>query len=468
MERGGTQGIQFIVQLVLARLLLPEDYGVIALITIFLAVANTIVQSGFGTALIQKKTVDNLDFSSVFYLNLLVSLIMYIIIYFFAPTIALFYDELLLIKVLRVLAFTLFFGAINSVQIAIVSRSMQFKRFFFSSLGGILASGLIGIILAYLGFGAWALVWQQLINNIVITVILWFTVKWRPDFVFSVKRIKLLFQFGWKLLCSALIDTIYTNIYSLVIGKIYNPTLLGYYTRGEQFPKLIVTNINSSVSSVLLPAMSAHQNDIQRVKSMTRKSIKIGSSIVFPLMIGLAVCAEPLIVLILTEKWLPAVPFLQIMCITYAFWPIHTANLQAINAIGRSDIFLKLEIVKKVIAILILLLSIPMGIYVMVLLQPVNSLIATFINSYPNKRILKYSFTDQMKDILPSLLLSIVMGAVIYPLIYLELNTVMLLMLQCTVGIIVYLSGAILLKMELVQEITTLKKSMFKKRNGKV
>lgn len=468
MERGGTQGIQFIVQLVLARLLLPEDYGVIALITIFLAVANTIVQSGFGTALIQKKTVDNLDFSSVFYLNLLVSLIMYIIIYFFAPTIALFYDELLLIKVLRVLAFTLFFGAINSVQIAIVSRSMQFKRFFFSSLGGILASGLIGIILAYLGFGAWALVWQQLINNIVITVILWFTVKWRPDFVFSVKRIKLLFQFGWKLLCSALIDTIYTNIYSLVIGKIYNPTLLGYYTRGEQFPKLIVTNINSSVSSVLLPAMSAHQNDIQRVKSMTRKSIKIGSSIVFPLMIGLAVCAEPLIVLILTEKWLPAVPFLQIMCITYAFWPIHTANLQAINAIGRSDIFLKLEIVKKVIAILILLLSIPMGIYVMVLLQPVNSLIATFINSYPNKRILKYSFTDQMKDILPSLLLSIVMGAVIYPLIYLELNIVLLLILQCTVGMFVYLSGAILLKMELVQEITTLKKSMFKKRNGKV
>ena len=240
MERGGTQGIQFIVQIVLARLLLPEDYGMIALITIFITIANVFVQSGFNTALIQKKDADEVDFSSVFYLSLFVAGLLYIILFFTAPFIANFYEEPQLISVLRILALTLFFGAFNSIQNAIVARKMVFKKLFFSSLGAVVISGIVGIITAYAGFGVWALVFQQLLNQVSITLILWFTVKWRPKLVFSFESIKSLFSYGWKLLVAALLNTLYMDIRSLIIGKIYSPAMLGYYNRGEQFPKFIV------------------------------------------------------------------------------------------------------------------------------------------------------------------------------------------------------------------------------------
>lgn len=448
LERAGTQGIQFIVQIILARLLLPENYGTIALVTVFIAVANVFVQSGFNTALIQKKNADELDFSSVFYLSLFVAGIIYIFLFFIAPLIAEFYNEQQLIPILRVLTLTLFFGAVNSIQSAVVSRAMQFKRFFYSSVGAMLASGIVGIVMANAGFGVWALVGQQLTSQLMVTVILWYTVAWRPKLVFSFERLKGLFSYGWKLLCSGLIDTIYNNVYSLVIGKVYNSQMLGYFNRGDQFPNLIVTNINGSIQSVMLPTLSANQDDRVRVKAMVRRSIVTSSFVIFPLMAGLAVVAEPLVKIVLTDKWLPCVPFLQLMCISYAFWPIHTANLQAINAVGRSDVFLKLEIIKKAIGIIALCVGIPLGIYVMVGLKAVTSLIATFINAYPNRKLLNYSYKEQWKDIMPMLVLSLIMGAAVYSINFIKLNTSITLIIQIVVGVALYFGLAYLFKLE--------------------
>jgi len=462
-ERTGTQGMQFVIQLILARLLLPEDYGIIALIVIFISIATVFVQSGFNTALIQKKNADDTDFSSVLYLSLIVSSLIYTVLFISAPHIAEFYQEPKLIKVIRVLGVVLFFGAINSIQYAIISRTMQFKRLFFSSLGGVVISGVVGIILAYNGFGVWSLVGQQIINEFLIAVILWGTVKWRPQSVFSVTRVKILFSFGWKLLCSALIDTLYTNVYGLVIGKIYNAQMLGYYNRGQQFPNFIVSNINGSIQSVLLPTLSAHQDDKLKVKSMVRRSIITSAFFVFPMMIGLAVCAEPLVKILLTEKWLKAVPFLQILCISYAFWPIHTANLQAINALGRSDLYLKLEIIKKINGVLLLCISIPYGIYVMVAFHPIASLISSFINMYPNKKILNYSISEQWRDLAPSITLSIIMGASIYFIPLLGLGNWMTLILQIFIGTSVYFGLAYILRIETFTYIIDLIETVFKR-----
>ncbi|MFW6015999.1 MAG: lipopolysaccharide biosynthesis protein, partial [bacterium] len=363
MERGGTQGIQFIIQLVLARLLLPEDYGLVALVTIFITIARVFVQSGFNTALIQKKDADEVDFSSVLYLSIFVAGILYIILFFTAPFIAEFYRNPQLISILRVLSITLFFGAFNSIQNAFVAKYMIFKKLFYSSLGSIFISGTLGIIAAYAGWGVWALVLQQLVNKISISIILWFTVEWRPVLAFSFKKVKGLFSFGSKLLVSSLLNTLYQDLRSLIIGRIYAPAMLGFYNRGKQFPSLIINNINGSIQSVMLPALSSHQDNRNRVKNMVRRSIVTSSYIVLPAMVGLAVVAEPLVKIILTDKWLPAVPFLQIFCVSSALMPIHTANLQAINALGRSDIFLKLEVIKKITGLIILLSSVPFGIY---------------------------------------------------------------------------------------------------------
>ena len=448
MERGGTQGIQFVVQIILARILVPKDYGIIALIAIFITISNVFVQSGLNTALIQKKDADEVDFSSVFYLSLAIAGMLYVVLFFAAPLIAAFYGIFQLVPVLRVLSIILFFGAFNSIQNAVVAKKMQFKKLFFSSLGAMLSSGIVGIVLAYSGAGVWALVIQQLTNQFMITVILWFTVKWRPKLVFSFQKVKVLFLYGWKLLVSSLIDNLYGNLRSLIIGKIYNPTMLGYYNRGDQFPNIVVTNINGSIQSVMLPVLSANQDDKNKVRGMVRRSIVTSSFILFPMMMGLAVCAEPLVKILLTDKWLPCVPFLQLMCINYAFWPIHTANLQAINALGRSDIFLKLEIIKKSIGIIILCLSIPFGIYIMAATQSLVSLIASIINSYPNRNLLGYGYKEQIIDVMPSMILSIIMGVVIYTIRFRNLSVWLTLIIQIVFGIIIYVTLAYLFKLE--------------------
>lgn len=461
-ERIGATGVEFLVQIVLARLLTPQDYGIVGIITVFIAIANVFVMNSFSQALVQKLNADNKDFSSVFYINVALGVILYIILFFSAPFIADFYNNNLLTPMIRVLALTLIIGSVNSIQQAYVQRTMQFKRFFFSTLIGTTVSAAVGIAMAYMGFGVWALVVQTFTNQLVNTLVLWFTVKWRPELYFSAKRAKTLFSYGWKLLCSSLIDTTYNNLYSLVIGKVFNESELGAYNRGKQFPQAFVVVINSSIQSVIFPVMSELQENKDAVKAMMRKAIRISTFLIFPAMAGLVAVAKPMITILLTEKWLVCVPFLQFSCFTYAFWPIHTANLQAINAVGRSDIYLKLEIIKKTLGVIMLCITIPMGLYAMMIGSCVTTVLSSFINAFPNRKLLNYSYSEQIKDIIPSLVLSLVMCVVVLCISLLDMNVWLTVILQVVVGVFVYVAGAKLLKLDMLDYVLNLVKKLKK------
>lgn len=449
MERFGAQGAQFIVTVILARLLSPRDFGVISLISIFIVLANTLISSGFNTALIQKKNVDDLDLSSIFYLSLVVSGFINVILLFAAPFIAHFFKEQQLTILIRVLSFTLYLGALNSIQNAIVARKMQFKKLFFSSLGGTIVSGAIGIGLAYDSYGVWALVYQQISGQIIISIILWFSVKWRPRLIFSLKRVKKLFPYASKMLISSVIDVMYTNIRIVVIGRLYSPAILGFYNRGMQIPSLIVSNLDGSIQSVMFPALSSQQDDRLKVKIMVRRSIITSSFFVFPMMAGLAVIAKPLVYVLFTVKWLPAVPFLEIACVSSAFLPIHTANLQAISAMGRSDIFLRLELLKKTIGVCILIVSMFFGVYAVAFGAVISGAISTFINAYPNLKLLDYSYKEQWKDIMPSFVTALVMGTVVYSIQYFGFTPIITLAIQVVLGLVLYVVLARISKLEI-------------------
>ena len=466
LERCGAQGVTFIVSIVLARLLDPTVYGTVALVTIFTTIMQVFVDSGMGNALIQKKDADDLDFSSVFYFNMAMCSVLYLIMFFAAPFIASFYRMPELTAIVRVLSLVVVISGVKNVQQAYVSRHLMFKRFFFSTLGGTIGAAVIGIAMAYLGFGVWALVAQMLFNAAVDTTILWITVKWRPKKMFSFQRLKSLFSYGWKLLVSSLIDTVYNDLRQLIIGKKYSSGDLAYYNQGKKFPQLIVTNINTSIDSVLLPTMSKAQDDMAAVRSMTRRAIKTSTFLMMPAMIGLAVCAEPLVQLILTEKWLPCVLFLRIFCITYAFYPIHTANLNAIKAMGRSDLFLKLEIIKKTVGIIAILITMWISVQAMAYSFLVTTILNQIINSWPNKKLLNYSYFEQVKDMLPQILLSLGMGAAIYAVSFLHLSASLTLLIQIPLGVLVYWSGSKIFHVESYTYIIEMVKN-FKKRKKK-
>ncbi|MBQ2558977.1 MAG: lipopolysaccharide biosynthesis protein [Fibrobacter sp.] len=468
LERIGIQGTQFVVSIVLARLLAPENFGLIAIVTIIISIANVFIQSGLGTALIQKKDADNLDFSSVFYASLSLATIIYTGIFFTTPLIAQFYNNDELIPIIRVLTLTLFIGVFSSIQYAYVARNMMFKKLFFRSMGSIIPSSIVGISLAFAGFGVWALVAQQLFSASLSVIILWFTVPWRPRLSFSFQRLGKLFSFGWKLLLSSILDTIYSQIQGIVIGKMFSPTSLAFYDRGSHFPYIIVNNINNSIQAVMLPSLAAYQDDRPQVKKMMRRAIVTSSFLIIPMMAGLAAIAEPLVLVLLGEKWLPCVPFVRIFCFFYAFYPIHTSNLSAINALGRSDIFLKLEIIKKIYGLAILIGFIfyfrsPIGIAYGAAL---SALIASFVNASPNKKLLNYSYFEQLKDIAPSILLTCLMTVVISSLTYLHLNNYITIILQITVGCIIYLGLAKILHFECLDYLIKTV-AEFKRKHGK-
>lgn len=441
-------GVQFILQIILARLLSPEHYGVLSIMIVFTTLANVFIQNGFNTSLIQNKDVKEEDYSSVFWVSLGVSGVLYAAIFFASPLIAEFYEMPEIVLPLRVLALILFPGALNSVQVAKVSREMDFRKVFYSNVGAVVASGTVGITVALLGGGLWALVAQSMVNVFVACIVMRFTSKLKLRFVCELGRVRILFRYGWKLLVSSLIDTLYQDLRSLVIGWKYDSGTLGYYNRGKQFPQFIINAVNGAVQSVMLPAMSAEQDDRERVKKMMRTSITTSAYIIFPMMAGLAAVATPLISLLLTDKWLPAVPYMQIYCFTLAFYPVHTCNLQAINAMGRSDIFLKLEIIKKLMGVSFLVVAVlcfdsPIAI---AMTGVITTVVSCFINSYPNKKLVGYSYFEQMKDILPSLLLSVLMGAVILLVGMLRIHAFFLLLIQVTLGIAIYLGASVILK----------------------
>lgn len=463
-ERCGAQLVSAIVSVVLARLLLPADYGVVAMVTVFITVLNVFISNGLGNALIQKKNADDTDFSTVFYTNIVFCLTLYALLFLASPLISRFYNRPEMTPMLRVLGLVLIISGVKNIQMAYVSRNMQFKRFFFATLGGTLGAAVLGIWMAYRGYGAWALIAQHLFNMAVDTLILWLTVKWRPKRLFSFERLKGLFSYGWKLLVSALISTLYENLRSLIIGKKYSSEDLAFYKKGEIWPGLFVTNINSSIDSVLLPAMSRAQDDAAAVKAMTRRAIKTSTYLMAPALMGLCFISEPLVRLVLTEKWLPLLPYQRIFCITYMFYPIHTANLNAIKATGRSDLFLKLEILKKGIGLILLLTTMWFGVMAMAYSLLVNSVASQIINTWPNKKLLDYGYPEQLKDILPAIALAVGMGAIVYCVKFLHLSDVATLAIQIPLGVLIYAGGSILFKMESFRYLLSLAKSFFRKR----
>ncbi len=448
LERFGAYVVSFVVSVILARLLEPEAYGTIALVTVFTNILQVFVDTGLGRALIQKKDADDTDFSSVFYFNMAMCIILYATLYLLAPYIAKFYNNSDLISVVRVLGLTLIISGLKNVQQAYVSREMLFKKFFYATLWGTLVSAIVGVGLAYAGAGIWALVAQNLTNTFIDTLILWITVKWRPRRKFSITRLRKLLAYGWKLLVGGLVGTISDNLRQLMIGKLYTSSDLAYYNKGDQMPSIVNGTVNATIDSVIFPVLSKAQDDKAAVKNMTRRAIVSSTYIMAPIFIGLACCSETLVRLLLTEKWMPCVPYLRIFCITYLFYPIHTANLNAIMAMGRSDIDLKIEIVKKILEVLLLVIVMKHGVMAIAYSLVLTSLINQVINALPNKQLIGYSYFEQIKDILPELILACIMGAVVYVIGFLKINDFFILLLQVISGVTIYLGASVILKLD--------------------
>lgn len=448
LERFGAQGVTLIVSIVLARVLDPTVYGTVALVTVITTILQVFVDSGLGTALIQKKDADSVDFSTVFYVNLIICVVLYFSLFMVAPFISNFYNLPEIASVIRVLGLILIISGFKNIQNAYVSRNLLFKKYFFATLGGTLGAAFIGIWMAYHGYGVWALVFQNLFNQFIDTIILWITVKWRPTKEFSIKRLRGLFAYAWKLLLSSLLDTIWNQLRQLIIGKKYSSNDLAYYNKGNEYPYYATLALNSSIDSVLLPVMSRAQDNPNQIKEMTRRAIKMSSYLLWPLMMGLATCSKPLISLVLTDKWMDSAKYLVIFCVVYAFYPIHTANLNAIKALGRSDLFLKLEMAKKIINLGIILLTMWQGVFYLALGSIVASIFSQIINSWPNRKLLNYYYSEQLMDIVPYIAMSLVMAGIIYFIPLLGFGLVTTLFIQIISGVGIYLGLSLIFRVD--------------------
>ncbi len=459
LGRSSSQAITFIVSIILARLLTPELYGTIALIIVITSILQVFIDSGLGNALIQKIDADYIDFSTIFYFNILVCSLLYALLYYIAPYIAIFYKNKELVCLVRVVGTILIISGLRNVQLAYISRHLLFKKYFIASLFGSIFSGIGSIFMAYNKYEIWALAFQTISGQIIITIILWLIIPWRPSFVFSFQRLIKLFSFGWKLLASSFLGIFFNDIRKLIIGKLYTKEDLAFFNQGNLIPNYIISNINSSIDSVIFPVMSKLQNKADALKIMIRRSIQISSFLIMPLMTGLAVCSRTLIHIVLTDKWLPCIPYLYIYCFTFSIYPIHTANLNAIKAQGRSDIFLKLDIIKNTISLIALLITMKISVMAMAYSLIITSILNQLINTWPNKKILNYSYMEQIKDVIPSIISSLIMGVIVYFIQYLFNSSYIILISQIFVGVIVYLIISIKINRNSCQLILTLIKN---------
>lgn len=450
-ERITAQIITMAVTIILARIIAPEEYGIISIVLIFINIANSFVVNGFGNSLIQKKEADDLDFSTVFYFSIGFSFLLYLVLFIGAPLIADFYSMPQLTLVIRIMMIRLPIAAVNSIQQAYISRRMEFRKFFFATLGGTIVSAFVGIIMAYNGFGIWSVVAQYLTNVFIDTIVLSFTSGWRPRLMYSSERMKGLFSFGWKIMAVGVMTTVYANLRNLLIGKKYTSSDLAYCEKGEQFPSAIAGNINTSISKVLFPVLSTVQDNIPELRGMVRRSIKIGSFVLFPLMFGFASVADSFVLTFLTEKWAGCIPFLRMMCVIYALQPLQTSALQSFKAVGKSGLYLWIDIIKKVIGLIILFISLFAfdNVYYVVLGALVIEILSVIVLMPFNKKVLSYSFKMQIIDILPSAFLTAVMCIVLFLLNrIIGSNNVVRLFVDVPAGMIVYVGLSIITKNE--------------------
>lgn len=466
-ERIGAQGVTLLVTIVLARLLDPKVYGTVAIVQVFTTILQVFVDAGFGSALIQKKDADDIDFSTVFFFNIAMCSLLYVFIFCFAPYIASFYNMYQLTDIIRVMGLLIIISGVKSIQIAYVSRNMLFKAFFFSTLIGTVIAAFVGIWLAYAGFGVWALVIQNLVNQAVDTLVLWIVVKWRPLFVFSMHRLKQLFVFGGRILLSRIVETIYSKIRSLIIGIKFAPEELAYFEKGDIFPAALVSGITVSIDGVLFPTMSKVQDDSEKVLEITRQSVRISTYIMFPIMLGLVAVAKPLIILFLTEKWAPTVLYFQIFCIAYAFYPMHTSNITAMKSMGRSDMYFRLEMIKKIAGLAVVFLSIPFGVTAVAISTIITSIMSPIISAIPNNRLLNYKYRDQLMDVLPQMALSCIMMLIMMGVLIFNLNYLLTIVIQIAIGFATYYFGSIVFGLSereiCINLLTGIKKKIFMK-----
>lgn len=464
-ERAGAQGINFVVQIILARILMPEEYGIIALVTVFITICDVFVTYGFGNSLVVNKNSDSKDFSTCFYFGLGFAAVIYLIVFFGAPSIASFYDNPLLTPVVRVMGLRVPIAAVNSVQHAYVQKHMWFKKFFYATLVGTVVSGIIAVIMAYAGFGVWALVEQYLGNVLMDTVCLWIIVGWRPTREFSWQRLKAIYDYGWKILAVGLIDTFYGQLRNLIIGKKYSSEDLAYYNRGYRFPSFGMRLIEPTVNTVLFPALSQNQDNQKQMRDITRKVMMASTFIISPIMVGLAVVAKPLVLVLLTKKWLPCVIYLQIGCLANLFRPNQFINNCVVRASGNSGLLLKLDILKKAIGLVILLISMNFGVFWIAFSLVFVYFISMIINIAPNRKILNYGYMAQAKDFIKNLIPAFIMGACVYPISFIEMKPIVLLVLQIAAGVLVYWLIAVVTKNESYRTTLGFAKQMLKKRS---
>lgn len=448
IERFGTQFIMLITQIVLARLLLPYDFGLIGMLTIFIAISQVFVDSGFGSALIQKQDTVNKDYSTVFLCNIIVSVILYFILFFSSPIVAKFFNQSELESLLRFIGLVLIFNSLGVVQFARFRKALNFKIIARASLYANVLAAVAGISLAYFDYGVWALASQMVLLYLFRALFFWMYSDWRPSFEFSLTSFKELFNFGYKLLLSGLLDQIFQNIYLLVIGKLYTANDLGYYTQAKKMQDVPVVTLASIVGSVTFPAFSRIQDDKEKLLIGFRKILKLQVFINFPLMIGLAVVANPLFLYVLGEKWLFSVQYFQLLCISGMLYTLHTTNLSILQVKGRTDLFLKLEVIKKIITVIAIIIGMNWGILGLVYGRVISSFIAFFINAYYSGQLLEYSIINQLKDLYPALIISIIMGVILFVLSKIFILSIGLFVLQIIFGIFIYFSMAYLVKLE--------------------
>ncbi len=458
-QQFGNQFIGFFVSLILARLLLPSEFGLIGMIAIFVSIGNMLVSSGLTQSLVRSSNIDEDDYSTVFYFNLVSSIIIYFIIFFLAPLVAKFYEQPIITDLLRVYCLTFIISAFAAVQQAKLTREMNFKTQAFISIPSTVTGGVVGVVLAYLGFGVWSLVWSYLTTSVVNTIQLWIYSKWSPLLVFKREKFISHFNFGYKLTLSGLLESIFNNIYLIVIGKYFSVAQVGFYTRAETMKQLPVINISTTLQKVTFPIFSSIQDDDVRLKRIYKQLMEIVIFVIAPVLIFLAILAEPTFRFLFTEKWLPAVPYFQILCITGILYPIHSYNINILNVKGRSDLVLKLEVIKKVVIIITILIAIKFGILALLYGQILTSIVAFIINTHYTGKLIDYNAIEQSKDILPAIGIAMVSGALIYSFdtfIIHDFNDIFRIIIGGILGILSYVLFAYVLKFDSLTNIKSL------------
>lgn len=439
LEGIGVQGMQFVIQMVLARILMPEDFGILAILNIFINLANTFVQNGLSSAILQKKKAEYIDFCTVFYVEVVMAFLMYAIVFAASPYISIYYENPALTQYMRVFALTIIISALGSTQTTVLRNNMDFKPSFIANFSGIVIQGITGVGMAIIGFGVWSLILSQICYRVVTTGLLFFFAKWTPKLQFSWQRLKEMFSYSWKLLVAWLIGTLYNDVIALVVGKVYDAEQLGYYSKGNSIPNVINRAVTQVTTAVMFPAISKVQDQKDVVKYQTRKMISLSSVLIFPVMAVVAGCARPLILLLLTKKWLPAVPVIQLFCIPMAINVISNANMQSFNAIGRSDVFLKFEIIKRSLTILLVIITARIDFILMLCCIAGMGFVSLIINGFYNIKLLKYQVKEQVVDIAPYMLLSVVIFLLLFYIDKLSLGTFAILGIQLIVAACIYL-----------------------------